>query len=136
MKLNRNRSKKLFQTYTYKVNLQNIMILYLTLLSNIFLTLSKSFFSSSPFSNIHVNGYIEDLKMEEIQPLPSYPRAIDLQMNRDFDVVGEPFFQRRLSATGAIRGIFSMLGLGSLKGRPPRTGGKKFGLKVRWELAF
>lgn len=53
MKFRRTRSKKAFtnvQNLMYKLSLQNVRILYLTLPSSIILTLSKSFFLSSLLS--------------------------------------------------------------------------------------
>ena len=48
--------------------LQNLRILDLTLLTSILPTLSKAFL---PCLNILPNGCIEDLKMEDVQPLPA-----------------------------------------------------------------
>lgn len=74
----------------FKVSLQNIKMLDLTVLSSI-LTLNKAFF---PCLNIDPTGCTEDLQVKEVQLLPSrssYSLGDCKQMDFDFKREGEPF---------------------------------------------
>lgn len=54
--------------------------------------------------------------------------GIDLQTDFDFDTVGEHFPYRSSQEQRPVEG-YSTVGIGNLKGRLPRTSGKKFGVK-------